>query len=444
MNNVVALRPSTNVDELLIQPKNIEAEVAILGSALVNNTVIDQCPWLEADDFFEPVHGRIWETMTQALAMGRKADPISIRRLFDTDQSLADMDGGAYLARLAHAADSIINAVEYAREVKDTARLREVFHIGEQLRQRAADPQMGNSASAIVGEFRAQLDALCVDATRPMAKHVSHVIEDIVARIESPPKIWSTGIPAIDKSIGGGIFEDYVIGIDARPKTFKTGVAHTLLLALASQRVPSCYFALEMGSSRLAQRMLGQIGKFNSAMFRYGGDSLKQRVLESRPMLDSLPLWFIDAPGLKFSRLRAEAAQQRMVNGVRVFVLDYWQLVQPDGKSQNKADFLGEVADWCAQDARRHKTTWIVLSQENRSGESLGSDGLGRACDYHAVLHKHDQLFHGPGLDGVETLWWDVKFSRDGSSKNIGSADSPVLYISKHGPHLAEIGQHVP
>ena len=140
-------------------------------------------------------------------------------------------------------------------------------------------------------------------------------------------------------------------------------------------------------------------------------------------MLDSLPLWFVDKPGLKFSRLRAEAAQQRMINGTRVFVLDYWQLVRPDGKVPNKADFMGEVADWCAEDAHEHGTTWIVLSQENRAGESLGSDGLARACDYLAQLHKHEQLFHGPGLDGVETLWWDVKFSRDGSSEPIAIDD---------------------
>jgi len=232
------------------------------------------------------------------------------------------------------------------------------------------------------------------------------------------------------------VTSDYVL-------THNTGVAHTLLLAMARQRIPSCYMALEMGSARLTQRMIGQLGKFNSAMFQYGGEQIRQRVTEARPMLDGLPLWFIDAPGMKFSRLKAEAAQQRMVNGVRVFVLDYWQLVCPDGKTGNKADFLGEVADWCARDAHEHGTTWIVLSQENRAGESLGSDGLARACDYLAQLHKHEQLFHGPGLDGVETLWWDVKFSRDGSGKNIGSADSPVLYISKHGPHLAEIGQHV-
>lgn len=444
MNNVVALRSSTNVDDILIQPKNIEAEVAILGSALVNNSVIDQCPWLEADDFFEPVHGRIWEAMTQAVAMGRRADPISIKRLFDTDRSLTDMDGGAYLARLAHAADSIAVAVEYAREVKSTSRLREVFRIGDEFRARAADPTVGNDAALIIGEYSSQLAALCVDATRPMSKHIKQVIDGLVDRLDNPLKCWSTGIPAVDKSIGGGVPEGYVVGIEARVKSFKSGVAHTLLLNLAMQRVPSCYIALEMGSARLAQRMVGQLGKFNSAMFRHGGDHVKRRVNETRPMLDSLPLWFVDKPGLKFSRLRAEAAQQRMINGTRVFVLDYWQLVRPDGKVTNKADFMAEVADWCAEDAHEHGTTWIVLSQENRAGESLGGDGLARAADYLAQLHKHDTKFFAPGLEGVETLWWDVKFSRDGSSEPIGGPDNPVLYISKHGPHLAEIGQHVP
>lgn len=265
---------------------------------------------------------------------------------------------------------------------------------------------------------RKNLIRLRVTSVEPEAEH-----ECVCIKVSHPSSLYVTS--------------DYVL-------THNTGVAHTLLLSLAMQRVPSCYMALEMGSARLAQRMVGQLGKFNAGMFRHGGDHLRRRVAETRPMLDQLPLWFVDKPGMKFSRLKAEAAQQRMVNGVRVFVLDYWQLVQADGRVASKADFLGDVADWCAQDAHEHGTTWIILSQENRAGESLGSDGLARACDYLATLHKHDTKFFGPGLEGVETLWWDVKFSRDGSSEPIGGPDSPVLYISKHGPHLAEIGQHVP
>ena len=47
-------------------------------------------------------------------------------------------------------------------------------------------------------------------------------------------------------------------------KNFKSFFAYTLLLSLAQ---PSCYIAPEMGSARLAQRMVGQLGKFNAGMF---------------------------------------------------------------------------------------------------------------------------------------------------------------------------------
>src|SRR6476469_9020437 len=50
-------------------------------------------------------------------------------------------------------------------------------------------------------EGRAQLDALCVDTTKPMAKHVSQAIDGLLTWIYSSPKVWSTGFPAVDKSI---------------------------------------------------------------------------------------------------------------------------------------------------------------------------------------------------------------------------------------------------
>ena len=55
------------------------------------------------------------------------------------------------------------------------------------------------------------------------------------------------------------------------------------------------------------------------------------------------------------------------------------------------------------------------------------------------MLHKHEARFNSPNHDNVETLWMEVKFARDGSGSSIGDETSPVLFISPHGPHLAEI-----
>ena len=230
-----------------------------------------------------------------------------------------------------------------------------------------------------------------------------------------------------------------VLGFEARPKSFKSGTAHSLLLTLARQGVPSAYFALEMGSARLAKRMLGHVGGFNSAMFKHVDERTITRTIEATRTLGAMPLWFVDCPGMKFARLRAAAAQLTTAYGVRAFVLDYWQLVNPDQPTRNKADFLADVAQWCADHAHEHGTTWLICSQENRTGESYGSDGLVKACDWHAVLHKHEQKLH-LGDTAVETLWMDVKFARDGTGDSIGDDKTAVLYIDPRGPHLAEIG----
>lgn len=418
-------------------PGSIEAEQAVLGSALANNSVLDRCPWLEPADFFEPVHGRIWQALRDEQTAGRHADALTLKRLFDADPSLQELDGAQYLAQLARCAEPIASAVAYGQHVKKLARLRELHAIGQEAAEQARADD-ADDAAVIWAKFAARLDRVLFDESRPIAKDAGQVCTEILESLERPAQRWSTGIPALDLSIGGGIQEGYVLGFEARPKSFKTGAAHSLVLALARQRVPSAYFALEMGSSRLAKRMLGHIGGFNSAMFKHVDEHTISRALEASRALSALPLWFVDCPGMKFSRLRATAAQLTAAYGVRVFVLDYWQLVNPDQPTRNKADFLAEVAQWCADHAHEHGTTWLICSQENRTGESYGSDGLVKACDWHAVLHKHEQKLH-LGETQVETLWMDVKFARDGSGDSIGDERNPVLYIDQRGPHLEQL-----
>lgn len=436
MRNVVPLRPGLTPDPIK-PPSSIEAEQAILGSALVNNAVLDRCPWLEPGDFFEPVHGRIWQEMRDELNAGRRADAVTLKRFFDADGALAELDGGQYLTQLARFGEPISAAVSYAQHVKKLARLRELCAIGQEVSERASADD-ADDASVIWSNFATRLDRVLFDDSRPIAKAAREVCIDILECLEKPRQLWSTGIPALDASIGGGIQDGYVLGFEARPKNFKSGTAHSLLLALARQGVPSAYFALEMGSSRLAKRMLGHIGGFNSAMFKHVDEHTITRTVEASRALSALPLWFVDCPGMKFSRLRATAAQLTAAYGVKAFVLDYWQLVNPDQPTRNKPDFLAEVAQWCADHAHEHGTTWLICSQENRTGESYGSDGLVKACDWHAVLHKHDQKFF-LGENAVETLWMDVKYARDGSGDSIGDEKTPVLYIDPNGPHLAQL-----
>ncbi|MDG1972628.1 MAG: DnaB-like helicase N-terminal domain-containing protein, partial [Paracoccaceae bacterium] len=55
--------------EIQAAPHNIEAEQAILGALMVNNDVYDRVSSIiEPHHFFDPLHGRIFETAGRRIA----------------------------------------------------------------------------------------------------------------------------------------------------------------------------------------------------------------------------------------------------------------------------------------------------------------------------------------------------------------------------------------
>jgi hypothetical protein len=135
---------------------NVEAEQAILGAALINNRALEQARRvLRPEHFAEPVHGRIFGAMCRVVDRGRLADPITLRQEFDEDPALAQLDGARYLANLAGAAESIVNAGEYARVVYDLAVKRELAGVADRLSYAARN---GVMAAEAWGEAQAALE----------------------------------------------------------------------------------------------------------------------------------------------------------------------------------------------------------------------------------------------------------------------------------------------
>jgi replicative DNA helicase len=97
---------------------NLEAEQALLGAILSNNAALLHCD-LEPDHFAEPVHARIFEACAGLIREGRLASAVTLKNYFESDATLKEIGGTAYLGRLAASATTIINAEEYAKTIRD-------------------------------------------------------------------------------------------------------------------------------------------------------------------------------------------------------------------------------------------------------------------------------------------------------------------------------------
>ena len=67
----------------------------------------------------------------QAAGRGQIANPVTLKNLFDQDGALTEIGGAQYLARLAAAAATIIDAEDYGRAVHDLYLRRELITVGE-------------------------------------------------------------------------------------------------------------------------------------------------------------------------------------------------------------------------------------------------------------------------------------------------------------------------
>ena len=64
-------------------PHSIDAEQALLGAALIDNGVLERVEGLiDARDFFDPLHQTLWGEITETVARGHLASPVTLANTF--------------------------------------------------------------------------------------------------------------------------------------------------------------------------------------------------------------------------------------------------------------------------------------------------------------------------------------------------------------------------
>jgi replicative DNA helicase len=116
-------------------PYDVEVEQALLGAILVDNQALERVSTLlKAEHIYEPLHTRIYETMTAAVERGSFVlTPLTLHAAMKADPGLIEVGGTAYLAGLAQAAPAMPNVRDLAKILHDLAVRRSLIRIGEDI-----------------------------------------------------------------------------------------------------------------------------------------------------------------------------------------------------------------------------------------------------------------------------------------------------------------------
>ena len=122
-------------------PRNLEAEQAILGAIMFDNSVYGRVSGeLTADQFYEPYHAQLYDVIGQMIADGRLADPTLMVARLSIGDSFAKNGGLGYLADLVDKAPPSHIAEQYARPIIEASTRRRMIELGGALQVVARDP----------------------------------------------------------------------------------------------------------------------------------------------------------------------------------------------------------------------------------------------------------------------------------------------------------------
>lgn len=200
-------------------PSNLEAEQALLGALLINNSAVEKVSgYLFAEHFYEPVHGRIYEAIVKLAEKGQTADPIKLKPYFEDDPALEDVGGTSYIVRLASSAPTVFNPEDYAQTIYDLALRRDLIEIGEKMMLTAYDSPIDSSASDQIELAEQDLFGLAeLGASRGGFRRFSASLKEALENIEIAKKDpdalsgVTTGLKGLNEKMGGFHKSDLII-----------------------------------------------------------------------------------------------------------------------------------------------------------------------------------------------------------------------------------------
>lgn len=390
--NLPALRAISTPDALgnvRTPPHNIEAEQALLGALLINNVVYEKVgEILTPDQFYDPVHGRIYGAISTLVNRSQIADPKTLRGLFDNDPALAGVGGANYLVDLAANVVTIFNVEDYAQLIHDLHLRRQLITLGTDIVNDAFQHDLENAASDQIAGAEAKLFELARsgETSRGFVKlgdalTVSIKMAEEAHKRDNHITGITSGFTDMDRRMGGLQRSDLII-LAGRPSMGKTALATNIAFNAAHAYFKSegregsgvAFFSLEMSSEQLATRLLGDYSSVPSDKIRRGDIKTEDfsKFVEASQILSRVPLYIDDTPGLSVSSLRTRARRlSRQMGNLGLIVIDYLQLMRGSSgrREENRVQEVSEITRGLKGIAKELNIPIVALSQLSRAVE---------------------------------------------------------------------------
>jgi replicative DNA helicase len=376
-------RKATLADPMKVDrlpPHSVEAEQGVLGCVLLSpNDCLGHC--IEKfqggpEVFYDLRHRTIYEVLVEMYERKGAIDLITIQQLLKDKQMLEGVGGLAYLASLPDAVPSAANLDYYLEIVREKHVLRRMIGTCTEVVSRAYEHQ--GEVDVLIDEVERDILRISGDRVTASAPNMKELVHRAIHHIEMYHQRQgqlggiATGFADLDK-MTDGLHGGEMVVIAARPSMGKTSLAMNVAEHVAvNLRLPVGVFSLEMTAESLVMRMMSSLARVNSRSIRDGFLAERDfaKLTTAAGQLAKAPLFIDDASALSVLQLRAKARRMHQQHGIKLFVIDYLQLLHSTARrAENRQQEIADISNGVKALAKELKVPVIVLSQLNRELE---------------------------------------------------------------------------
>lgn len=364
-----------------LPPQNIEAEESALGSLLIDkDAIIKIADTLFPEDFYQPTHRLIYESILHLYRHGAPIDVLSLSNRLKEQKKIKEIGGASFLTSLVNKTPTSAHVEHYARIVHEKKVLRDLIAASYKI------AELGWQEAKDINEVLDNAEQIIFSISQKSIAHEFISLKgELVKAFERIDQLYkggdklrgvSTGFNDLDHYLGGLQKSDLII-LGGRPSLGKTSLALDIARhAALKEKVPVGIFSLEMSKDQVVDRLIAAESTVDLWKIRTGRLSTDEDINDFTLIQDSLsrlseaPIYIDDAASPSIMQIRTMARRLQAETDLGLIIVDYLQLINPSLTRESTVQQYSEISRSLKALARELKVPVLALSQLNRAVES--------------------------------------------------------------------------
>ena len=357
-----------------VPPHHLDAEKSVLGAMLQSpDSVMLAQESLKPEDFYDPAHKEIFDSMMYLTQQGRPVDLITLDEELNRRGRLDGVGGLDYLIELSQFVPTTANTGAYIRIIDEKSTLRKLINAASEITQKSYAAE--EETSDILAEAEKHIYDITMRKGGELLQPIQSVLLDTYDRIEelarNKGKIEGvpTGYPDLDRMLTGMHPGEFIL-IAGRPSMGKTSIGMNIVENAAIRHgAKVAVFSLEMPAEQLVMRMLCSEAKVDMQSVRRGTLTMEdwERLTDAMVPIARSQIYIDATSGLSVPEMRSKARRLQMEHGLDLIMIDYLGLMSGSGKFNSRQEEVSGISRALKSLAQELRVPVIVLSQLSRA-----------------------------------------------------------------------------